>query len=70
MEEIPILYMNKSEKITKFVSESNKTFNQRLELIKLMEKDNIVWKETHKLSKIWYNIKLNNVKYNSEFYNK
>lgn len=70
MEEVTILYLNKSEKITKFISESEKTFNKRIQLIKLMEKDNILWKEAHKLSKIWYNIKLNNSKYDSELYKK
>ena len=69
-EEVTIIYLNKSEKITKFVSESDKTFNKRLELIRLIEKDNLLWKEAHKLSKIWYNIKLNNAKYNSDLYKK
>jgi len=68
--EIPIIYLNKSEKITKFISESDQTFNNRIELIRLMEKDNILWKEAQKLSKIWYNIKLNNAKYNNELYKK
>jgi len=68
--EIPIIYLNKSEKITKFISESDQTFNNRIELIRLMEKDNILWKEAQKLSKIWYNIKLNNAKYNTELYKK
>jgi hypothetical protein len=69
-EEVTIIYLNKSEKITKFISESEKTFNERIELIRLMEKDNLVWKEAHKLSKIWYNIKLNNAKYNPDLYKK
>jgi hypothetical protein len=68
--EIPIIYLDKKEKVTKFISESDHNFNTRIELIKLMEKDNILWKEAHKLSKIWYNIKLNNAKYNSELYKK
>lgn len=69
-EEMLIVYLNKSVKITKFITESNKTFNKRNELIFLMEKDNIPWKEAHKLSKIWYNIKLNNAKYSSDLYKK
>ena len=69
-EEITIMYLNKSEKMTKFVTESENTFNIRVELIKLMEKDNLPWKEAHKLSKIWYNIKLNNAKYNNDLYKK
>ena len=69
-EEITIMYLNKSEKMTKFVTESDNTFNIRVELIRLMEKDNLSWKEAHKLSKIWYNIKLNNAKYNNDLYKK
>ena len=69
-EEVLITYLNKSEKITKFVSESEQTFNKRIELVKLIEKDNLSWKEAHKLSKIWYNIKLNDAKYNSDLYKK
>jgi hypothetical protein len=69
-EEINILYLNKSEKITKFIAESENTFNKRNQLIRLMEKDNLPWKEAHKLSKIWYNIKLNNAKYKSDLYKK
>ena len=69
-EEITIIYLNKPEKMTKFVTESENTFNIRVELIKLMEKDNLPWKEAHKLSKIWYNIKLNNAKYNNDLYKK
>jgi hypothetical protein len=69
-EEVTIVYLNNQEKITKFFSESNLVFNQRIEIIRLMEKDNIKWKEAHKLSKIWYNIKFNNAKYNSDLYKK
>jgi hypothetical protein len=69
-EEVSIIYLNNQEKITKFFTESNLVFNQRIEIIRLMEKDNINWKEAHKLSKIWYNIKLNNAKYNSDLYKK
>lgn len=69
-QEINILYLNNSEVIIKFLIESNKNFNKRLQLIWLMEKDDIAWKEAHKLSKIWYNIKFNNAKYNLELYKK
>ena len=69
-DEISIIYLNKSEKMTRFIVESETTFNKRVELIRLMEKDNLPWKEAHKLSKIWYNIKLNNAKYNSDLYKK
>jgi hypothetical protein len=69
-EEITIVYLDKSEKMTKFITESESIFNERVELIRLMEKDEISWKEAHKLSKIWYNIKLNNAKYNIDLYKK
>lgn len=69
-EEVTIVYLNKSVKMTKFIPESDKTFNKRNELIRLMEKDNLSWKEAQKLSKIWYNIKLNNAKYNLDLYKK
>jgi hypothetical protein len=69
-EEVTIVYLNNQEKLTKFFTESNLVFNQRIEIIRLMEKDNIKWKEAHKLSKIWYNIKFNNAKYNSDLYKK
>jgi len=69
-EEVIIVYLDKSEKITKFISESETIFNKRIELIRLMEKDNILWKEAQKLSKIWYNIKFNGAKYNNELYKK
>ena len=69
-EEVIIIYLDKSEKMTKFISESDTTFNKRIEVIRLMEKDNILWKEAQKLSKIWYNIKFNGAKYNTELYKK
>ena len=69
-DEISIIYLNKSEKITKFIMESESTFNKRIELIRHIEKDNLPWKEAHKLSKIWYNIKINNAKYDSNLYKK
>ena len=68
--EVSIVYLNNQEKITKFFIESNQVFNERMEIIRLMEKDNIKWKDAHKLSKIWYNIKYNNAKYNSDLYKK
>jgi hypothetical protein len=67
-EEIIIIYNNKSEKIIKFNSESNKRFNERINFIRLLEKKNIKWKNANKLSKIWSNIKYLNCKYNPSLY--
>ena len=36
-EEVSIIYLNNQEKITKFFTESNLVFNQRIEIIRLME---------------------------------
>jgi hypothetical protein len=69
-EKLTIKYLNKLEEIIKFTVESPSVFNKRIELIRLMESDKISWKEALKISKIWYNIKFNNAKYNSELYNK
>ena len=67
-QEIEIIYLNKTEKLTKFACESNQIFNKRIDLIKLMEKNNLKWKDANKLSKIWYNITYNNCKYNTYIY--
>ena len=49
-DEISITYLNKTEKIIKYNSESNKRFNKRIQLIRILEKKNILWKSTYKLS--------------------
>jgi hypothetical protein len=68
-EEKTIIYLNNNEIIIKFNYESNKRFNQRLTFIKILEKNNFKWKDALKLSKVWYNIKFNSCKYQSELYN-
>jgi len=68
-EEIIVKYLDNNEIINKFYSESNKRFNERLKYINILEKNNIIWKDALKLSKIWYNIKYNGCKYNSILYN-
>ena len=65
-----IIYLNKKVKILQYLAESNKQFSKRLEYIKLLEKENINWKEAMRLSKIWYGIKVLNCKYQSDIYNK
>lgn len=67
-EEILITYLNKSEKIIKFNSESNKRFNERIAFIRILETEHLPWKEANKLSKIWYNIKFKNMKYMQPLY--
>ena len=66
--ELDIIYNNKTEKIIKFFSESINRFNERIKFIKILEKENILWKDAHKYSKIWYNITYNKTKYNQELY--
>lgn len=66
--ELKIIYLNNQETIIKFCSESNKRFNQRVKLIKILENNNLKWKEAHKISKIWYNIIYNKCKYLQNIY--
>jgi hypothetical protein len=65
-----ITYLSNEQKITQFFSESNEYFNIRLNFIKLLEKENIVWKEVIKLSKLYMNIKYKKCKYSPIVYNK
>lgn len=67
-EELNITYLNNSEKIIRFNSESNNRFNERLKIIKIFESKKLKWKEANKLSKIWYNIKYNKCKYSPNIY--
>lgn len=66
--ELKIIYLNNQEIIIKFCSESNKRFNQRIKFIKILENNNLKWKEAHKISKIWYNIIYNKCKYLQNIY--
>lgn len=65
-----IIYQNKEVKVLQYLSESNNQFNQRLEFIKKLEKNNLEWKEAHTLSKIWHNITFKKCKYSQELYNR
>jgi hypothetical protein len=67
-EEIIIVYLNNEEKITKFNSESNKRFNERIQFIRKLEQHKLKWKDANKLGKIWYNIKYKNMKYMPQIY--
>ena len=66
--EIEIIYNNKSEKINKLFSESNSRLNERIKFFKILEKEQIIWKDAQKYSKVWYNIFYNKAKYNQELY--
>ena len=63
-----IIYNNKKEELLRYYSESDKRLNERLKFIKILENDKLEWKEAHKLSKIWYNIKYNKCKYQPILY--
>jgi hypothetical protein len=58
-----INYLDKEEVITKFFAESDEIYNDRLEVLKKMEANNIVWKDALKLSKIYSNVKYKKCKY-------
>jgi hypothetical protein len=63
-----IKYKNKEEIITQFFSESDEQFNSRLELLKKLEEENIIWKEALKISKIYYNFKFKKCRYTPQVY--
>ena len=65
-----IIYNNEYVNILQFLSESENQFQQRLEYIKSIENENIIWKEANRLSKIWYCIKFKHCKYTPEVYYK
>jgi hypothetical protein len=65
---IEIEYMEQKVNVLQYLSESKSQFNQRLEYIKRLEKNQIVWKEANRLSKIWYCIKFKNCRYQHDVY--
>lgn len=69
-EEINIIYLNQSVLITKFNSESKKRFEEKINFIRLLENDNLSWKDANKLSKIWVNIRYFKMKYHQDIYKK
>lgn len=66
---IEIIFNNKKENLDRLPSECSLRFNERIRFIKLLESNNFIWKDAHKLSKIWYNIIYYKMKYNSSIYN-
>lgn len=64
-----INYMGNDEAVTQFFSESDEIFNDRIEVLKKMEIDNVPWKDALKLSKIYINAKYKKCKYTSQLYN-
>ena len=67
---VKITYLGQDIDIIQYISESNNQFNARLEYIKKLETKNINWKESIRLSKIWYCIKYKSCRYSPEVYNK
>jgi hypothetical protein len=65
-----ITYLGKTVIIKQYLSESDEQFNNKLEIIKKLELNNVEWKEANKLVKIWYNIKYKKCRYPYELYNK
>ena len=65
-----INYKDDNISIIRFLSESNNQFNQRLNYIRKLEKNNINCNEIQNLSLIWYNIKFKKCKYNYEIENR
>ena len=65
---IEIEYLGQKVNVLQYLSESKKQFNQRVEYIKKLEKNQIVWKEANRLSKIWYCIKFKNCRYQPDVY--
>ena len=63
-----IEYKNENKKILKYISESNNQFENRLKYIKILEKNNIDFKEACRISKIWYSIKYKKCMYPIEIY--
>ena len=66
---IKINFKGKKVNLDLFSSECLSRLNMRLEYIKILEKNNYNWKDTHKLSKIWYNITYYKMKYSPTIYN-
>jgi hypothetical protein len=64
-----IKYKDDTVLINREISESISRFNKRIQFIKILENNNIEWKETLKLAKIWYYIKYYKVKYSQTLYN-
>jgi hypothetical protein len=66
---IKINYKGKKVNLDLFSSECLSRLNTRIKYIKILEENNYDWKDTHKLSKIWYNVIYYKTKYSSDIYN-
>jgi len=66
---IEFIFNNKKENLERIPSECLSRFNERVKFIKLLESNNFIWKDAHKLSKIWYNIIYYKMKHDSSTYN-
>lgn len=63
-----INYLTNNESITKYFSESDEIFNDRIELLKKLELEKIPYKDALKLTKIYINVKYKKCKYNPQLY--
>lgn len=63
-----IKYKNDKFKVVQYISESDTTFNERIEYIKNAIDNNLSSKEAIRLSKIWYSNKYKNCKYDKSIY--
>lgn len=65
----PFKYLDQDVEIIQYLCESDEQFKSRIELIKKIEKDNVPWKDAHKISKIFYNVKYKKSRYTQMVYN-
>jgi hypothetical protein len=64
-----ISYLGKKVNLYKYHSESNNYFNQRMNFLKILESNNVSFKDAVKFSKVWSNIKFKNCKYDVKILN-
>ena len=51
-----IKYLDEDVDIIQYLCESDEQFQSRIELIRKIEKNNVPWKDAHKISKIFYTL--------------
>ena len=66
---ININYLDKDEIVTKFFSESDEIFNDRLDVLKKLEEKKTPFKDALKLTKIYINVKYKKCRYDYLLYN-
>jgi len=63
-----IKYLDEDVDIIQYLCESDEQFQSRIELIRKIEKSNVPWKDAHKISKIFYNVKYKKSRYTPMVY--